>query len=297
MIFPNKSQGTSLGLGKHVAVVQMESPNTVTTIFHTLVPAEFSYATSILFTKYSILAFYWRIFSVRSMMIAVRIMLAITTLWLIGGGTAALLSCVPLQKLWNPAVPGTCIKTRTLYIGAAIPNVITDFVILIMPLPYVWHLKISRQKRIGLSLTFIFGGLICVISFIRLVFVFKLDMEEDLTWNFIDTLIWTAVETFGGIICACLPMLRPLFIKPSNRPTSSASSSKDSRFSGPRSPFRAEHADGPTRTGTFGTVGKTQGQGSWTPKTTAYEMEGDIPLDGPRDVVMNVGMELKERER
>ncbi|CAG8977342.1 hypothetical protein HYALB_00011356 [Hymenoscyphus albidus] len=139
MTFPNKSQGTSLGLGKHVAVVQTESPNTVTTIFHTLVPAEFSYVTSILFTKHSILAFYWRMFSVRSMTIAVRIMLAITTLWLIGSGTAALLSCVPLQKLWNPAVPGTCIKSRTLYIGAAIPNVITDFVILIIPLPYVWH--------------------------------------------------------------------------------------------------------------------------------------------------------------
>ncbi|CAG8977341.1 hypothetical protein HYALB_00011355 [Hymenoscyphus albidus] len=102
-------------------------------------------------------------------------------------------------------------------------------------------------------------------------------MEGDLTWNFIDTLLWTVVESFG--------------------PTSSARSSKDSRFSGPRSPFRAEHADGPSRTGSFSTVGKAQGQGSWTPRTTAYEMEGDIPLDGPRDVVMNVGMEPKESER
>lgn len=48
---------------------------------------------------------------------------------------------------------------RKYYIGAAVPNVATDLAMLIMPLPYVWDLKISMKRKIGVCLFFFFGGL------------------------------------------------------------------------------------------------------------------------------------------
>ena len=36
---------------------------------------------------------------------------------------------------------------------------ITDLVVLFMPLPVIWHLAISQNKKLGLSLVFVLGSL------------------------------------------------------------------------------------------------------------------------------------------
>ncbi|THD00307.1 hypothetical protein EYZ11_000200 [Aspergillus tanneri] len=142
------------------------------------------YATAILFIKTSILAYYKRIFSVRPFRITVYIVGAMTLSWWI-------------------AVP-RCVSSKKFYIGNAVPNIMTDVLILAMPIRMVWNLQASRSQKISLSFIFLLGSF-CV----RLSEQFKVD-DPDFTWAMNGTVIWTSLEVSFGIISACLPTMRPL---------------------------------------------------------------------------------------
>ena len=60
-------------------------------------------------------------------------------------------------------MPGHCVSKYKFFLGTAIPEVVTDFVILAMPLPYVWNLQMKLKQKLLLSVIFILGGL-CDIS-------------------------------------------------------------------------------------------------------------------------------------
>lgn len=55
--------------------------------------------------------------------------------------------------------PRTCVKALPYFLGVAIPNVTTDVVMLLLPIPWIWKLVISLSQKIALSLIFILGGL------------------------------------------------------------------------------------------------------------------------------------------
>ncbi|KAI4250321.1 MAG: hypothetical protein LQ352_005374 [Teloschistes flavicans] len=62
--------------------------------------------------------------------------------------------CTPRRKLWNPRTPGHCRSeyTRGVYSGSI--NVISDFVILILPLPIIIGLQRPSVKKIRPLLVF-----------------------------------------------------------------------------------------------------------------------------------------------
>ena len=68
-----------------------------------------------------------------------------------------ILQCVPVQAAWNPEVHGKCISIYELYIGQAIPNVVTDVVILLLPLQPLWKLRIRKFQRVLLIGVFVLG--------------------------------------------------------------------------------------------------------------------------------------------
>lgn len=50
---------------------------------------------------------------------------------------------------------------------------------------------------------------VCVISVIRLVVLSRLT-AFDVTWNYVNSAIWSAAEPCMGVIASCIPSLRPL---------------------------------------------------------------------------------------
>lgn len=50
----------------------------------------------------------------------------------------------------------------------------------------------------------------CIISIIRLVVLSRLS-RADVTWNFVNSAIWSVAEPCIGVISACIPSLRPGF--------------------------------------------------------------------------------------
>jgi hypothetical protein len=52
---------------------------------------------------------------------------------------AAIFTCTPIRKLWDPTVVGGhCIDIPKFFIGVAVHNIFTDIALLAMPPPYIW---------------------------------------------------------------------------------------------------------------------------------------------------------------
>ena len=65
--------------------------------------------------------------------------------------------CVPRRKVWDPKVRGTCIDIKRYFVAWEVINIFDDFLILILPLVWIWKLHMQTQKKIGISVLFATG--------------------------------------------------------------------------------------------------------------------------------------------
>jgi hypothetical protein len=70
----------------------------------------------------------------------------------------AILVCIPPAHLWNPTVPGYCLNVQAVGRAFVATNMITDISILLLPLPLIWKLHLSRRQKIQLTVLFTLGG-------------------------------------------------------------------------------------------------------------------------------------------
>ncbi|KAB8242391.1 hypothetical protein BDV35DRAFT_28515 [Aspergillus flavus] len=196
------------GLGSHITMI----PEKNLTIYlkigwsNSLV-----YSSCIAFVKFSVLALYKRLFSTPRMIFAANIVAGFVILWWLSVCVVGILLCLPVNKFWDPTVPGSCLDSAQYYYGQQIPNILTDAVLLVMPLKFVWALPISKTQRLLLSGVFVTGGLTLIFDIVRLVAMINLTRSgPDVTYNQTPVVVYTCVEATVGIIAACLPNLRPL---------------------------------------------------------------------------------------
>ncbi|KAM0798769.1 hypothetical protein BDR22DRAFT_934515 [Usnea florida] len=169
--------------------------------------------------KYSILAFYWRLFSAnrRSIRIIIWVLAAVVMVWGIAVILITVLQCVPVYLIWYLMEGDLCsISTAAIYVSSSIPHIITDVVFLGFPVPLIWNLHMHKSRKMMLTAIFAVGGFVNIVSVIRFVYLMALVRANsglhgsDPTWNYIDVFIWTSVEVNTSIICACLPSLGPI---------------------------------------------------------------------------------------
>lgn len=90
-------------------------------------------------------------------------------------------------------------------------NVVTDFMIYALPIPTLFSLSLPMPQRIGLVVLFSVGGVIVVAGSFRAYWVhYVLYKTFDATWYGYEIWLWTAIETNTGVICGCIPALKPL---------------------------------------------------------------------------------------
>ncbi|KAL9076404.1 MAG: hypothetical protein Q9157_003692 [Trypethelium eluteriae] len=97
-------------------------------------------------------------------------------------------------------------------IGFTVPSIVYDVILIVMPLPYIWHIQVSRARRLALMGIFSVGIFVTVVSIVRLWLVSHSKADSiDFTFELAYLYIWTIVELDIAIICACMPLLRPYF--------------------------------------------------------------------------------------
>ena len=79
--------------------------------------------------------------------------------WWIGVEAATLAQCNPIDKWWDFTKKGSCIKVIPFIEASAIPNVIIDVAIVLLPQPILWKLRMSASNKIALCGIFLLGAL------------------------------------------------------------------------------------------------------------------------------------------
>ncbi|KAF5646005.1 integral membrane protein [Fusarium sp. NRRL 52700] len=97
----------------------------------------------------------------------------------------------------------------TVWLVSGIVHIVTDFAIIIMPLPIVWKLQLPLSQKIYLTGIFGLGTLTVAIAVLR---VQWLDPVADMTWWNVTAASWSMAEIVSGITCACLPTFKPLLV-------------------------------------------------------------------------------------
>jgi hypothetical protein len=91
-----------------------------------------------------------------------RIALGVISIYGLWCVLSSILNCIPVNAFWDASVQGSCIPRSFLWFFNAAINIVTDLVILIMPIPVLSHLQISWKRRFGLMLLFAVGSLYVV---------------------------------------------------------------------------------------------------------------------------------------
>ncbi|KAI9799501.1 MAG: hypothetical protein M1833_004023 [Piccolia ochrophora] len=171
----------------------------------------------------SILVMYQRIFPVSRLMLNVRRMGSYSVAWwlslfyvtgrIIAFTFATVFQCAPVYYFWDRRNEGECLPIGSLY-TATFTNIVADLVILVLPLPMVWQLQLRLGQKIALTGIFTLGFFVCMTSIVRVVLIFRYLRFNELDFSYyaVPTITWSTLEANVGIICACLPVLRPLFL-------------------------------------------------------------------------------------
>jgi uncharacterized membrane protein YgcG len=200
------------GLGTDIWAVPHDN---VTAILHRMYFLFILYITSRDLVRLSILLFYQRIFGqipiVRPL---IRFTFATIVACCIGFVLAIIFGCKPINhfwKGWDGEQEGHCISTHAVFWAGAVIVTVIDIWVMLIPLPFILRLKFSLRKKILSACMFAFGIFVVIVSFYRFSTISKFTLSKNPTYDFVEVGIWSGLELYVGIICACLPHLHSLF--------------------------------------------------------------------------------------
>lgn len=77
--------------------------------------------------------------------------------WFVAGCLSTLFQCVPIEKAWSIVEGGHCFSQWAWFLATAIPSTLIDLCILLMPLPMLWRLQVSKTRKVMIIGVFLCG--------------------------------------------------------------------------------------------------------------------------------------------
>ncbi|KAH7310924.1 hypothetical protein BKA65DRAFT_600984 [Rhexocercosporidium sp. MPI-PUGE-AT-0058] len=163
--------------------------------------------------KISIITFYLRIFPSQKFRYTCYVILAWVILTTVLFMLLTLFQCVPISiNYFGWETNGgrdKCLDLNAESYASAAINIIQDFIILFLPIPWLLRLRVSLMKKLHVLFMFSLGFFICVCSIVRIFTVKKFtDDSRNPTRAFVDVTYWTAIETYVSIVVPNLPAIR-----------------------------------------------------------------------------------------
>ncbi|KAF9869409.1 CFEM domain-containing protein [Colletotrichum karsti] len=164
-------------------------------------------------TKISILCFYLRLFPYQRFCRLCYVVLAIvttsTSLWVV----LAIIQCRPISynwEGWKGDFPGPvhCVNLNVLSWTTSAFSIALDTIILIMPMPLIIRVKSTPRRKFAIISMFSLGIIIVIASCLRLRFNILYGDSVNITWDYVDLMIWTGVEVATSITVTSLPSIR-----------------------------------------------------------------------------------------
>ncbi|KAL8767561.1 MAG: hypothetical protein Q9209_005978 [Squamulea sp. 1 TL-2023] len=197
------------GFGRHMLMLDGYQVTQFSKLFFTT-GTIFSVACTAL--KFSVLAFYHRIFPIRKFTVYCIIIAAIVVAWFIAFVVTQFVTCQPFEYWWDKSIPGGhCINGKHVgYYITSPPDILTNIAILVLPIPWLWDLQMQTRRKIAITCIFILGSFAALGSIIRVPYLHQLNFNDP-SYSVVSPGIWLNVEIAIGILSASLPLMRPLF--------------------------------------------------------------------------------------
>lgn len=111
--------------------------------------------------KISLLLLYRHLFTSPRLHLLIKFTMWFMIAWGISFVGVAIFSCNPINAFWDfeAMVGAYCINDQAWYIAMAVPTILTDILILCMPIRQVWKLQLPRNSKIALTFIFALGSL------------------------------------------------------------------------------------------------------------------------------------------
>ncbi|KAI0424553.1 hypothetical protein F5Y09DRAFT_353289 [Xylaria sp. FL1042] len=167
------------------------------------------------FVRLSILDFILQVFSpVRKFRLAVYLFEAASVAYLVAFTIADFSDCRPFKYNWElgPEVASHCGDQALKFLLSSIFNLILDAGILVLPLPMLWTLQMSTQRKVAVTFVFGLGTFVVFSTAWRTYNVVEFSRpvnQMNFTVAIIPDALWSGLEITLGIINACLPVMQP----------------------------------------------------------------------------------------
>ena len=110
--------------------------------------------------KLSILLFYRRLFPSPTFQRVALTIAFINILWWFGSLLTAFLHCRPFAYYWNKSiVHGHCANDNVVGYSVTATELVTDLIVLVLPIPWLLRLKLTPSQRVGVIGLFFLGSL------------------------------------------------------------------------------------------------------------------------------------------
>ena len=242
--------GTTVGLGDHDIRIHDEW-------WGPLKKSEYAFSVlynpALMATKTSILIFYlslsennkmFRWSSIATLVVVNATGFALTIL--------NITQCQPISDTFLQPLPeaAQCRDILSLYLSSTPVNIATDLAILFLPIPILTAMRLPKKQKRILVLVFLLGGFVTIVDVIRIAYLqqaaanrfaaiggaktlsdaqLKIAERVDFAWYASLSFMWSSIEVNVGIICACIPTLRPLVARLTPRLIRDTSSPQSSR--------------------------------------------------------------------
>lgn len=95
-----------------------------------------------------------------------------------------LLQCIPLNKNWDPKVPGYCFPkpaVEKIIIAQGVFSILTDFTGAAFPVILLWNAKLSLRTKIALNMLMGLGVITGTVCIVRTSYSWEI-LSNDVTW-------------------------------------------------------------------------------------------------------------------
>ncbi|KAI0118666.1 hypothetical protein GGR51DRAFT_497223 [Nemania sp. FL0031] len=170
--------------------------------------------------KLSVLSLYRRIFSTPTFRALSMALMVIVVAWSVSFFFAYLFRCgTHFWALWAPLMYllEYCYNSAPMFQALGISDVLTDVLILSLPLFWIWKLKMSTAKRWAVSGVFLLGFVEIGTGLARTIIVIQLNQNyvkaADGIGLLTTTMFWSMIEMGIAVVAGCLPPMWPLISK------------------------------------------------------------------------------------
>ncbi|KAG4028589.1 hypothetical protein MFRU_020g00320 [Monilinia fructicola] len=225
------------GLGKDIWTLTADN---ITNILFYYYLGECFYLAALAMIKVTFCLLFLRVFREKPFIYLVWGTLGFSVAYGISFVTATIFQCWPISYSWyqwDGLHAGACNNVHLQGWLSSIFNIILDVVVIGLPLGKLSKLVMSPTKKITIMFMFSLGSFVTVVSIIRLQSLVQFSNTKNLSWDYVPAAYWSTLELHVGIVCGCLPALRPLLglIMPKLQSTFAVSSAKTGGSSGKRS--------------------------------------------------------------